>query len=182
MCKIICKPGGLNLSRHGINRGSQSQHWKELVSTVEKNLTLSKSWSWRSRYLDLVSMAICMSSTSWLRSRLIQTCKKFVIACDFCGFLDYFLDLNWEIAWFFTNLNQDIYFNCRNLWKVVGEAQGKQRKVKVKPSPTTFHILSWQNLDLSWKNLNYLQISQKSRFVSKVSIYPDDLDKNLDTA
>ena len=37
-------------------------------------------------------------------------------------------------------------------------------------------------LNLSWKNLDYLQISQKSRFVSKVSIYLDSLDKNLDTA
>jgi hypothetical protein len=68
--------------------------------------------------------------------------------------------------------------------------QGKLRKVKVKPSPTTFHrclkskISQWRqkSLDLSRQNLDYLQISRKSRFVSKVSIYLDDLDKNLNTA
>ncbi len=40
-------------------------------------------------------------------------------------------------------------------------------------------------LKKSWfisKNLDYLQISRKSRFVSKVSTCLDDLDKNLDTS
>ena len=39
-------------------------------------------------------MAICKSSTSRLRSRLVKT---FVIICDFCGFQDFFLDLDQEV-------------------------------------------------------------------------------------
>ncbi len=62
----------------------------------------------------------------------------------------FFLDLDWEITLFFKYLDQeltcffiylarDIYFNCRNMWKVVRESQGKLRKDKEKPSLTTFH-------------------------------------------
>jgi hypothetical protein len=47
-------------------------------------------------------MAICKSSTSWSRLRLIKTCQDF---CDFCGFLDFFL--NQEIMDFYKYLNQD---------------------------------------------------------------------------
>ena len=114
-----------------------------------------------------------------------------MIICAFCGFLDIFLDLDREITWFLIYLDRDIFFSCRNLWKVVGEAQGKLIKVKVKPSPTTFHRclkskisrsrlkcldlsrqsldLSRQNLDLSRQNLDYLQISRKISFCLDLS-------------
>jgi hypothetical protein len=135
---------------------------REPISTVEKNLdtfkilvsTIEKSWS-RSRFLDLVSMAICKTSTSQPRSRFIETCQDF---CDCLWFLWiswFFLDLDREITWFFTYIDRDIYINCRNLWKVVGEAQGKQRKVKVKPSPTTFHrCLKFKISQLMSRNLD----------------------------
>ncbi len=71
-----------------------------LVSTI-KNSQL------RSRFLDLVLMAICKSSTSQPRSRLIKTCWDF---CDFCWFLDFCLDLDKEIPWIFINLDRDSYF------------------------------------------------------------------------
>ncbi len=40
--------------------------------------------------------------------------------------------------------------------------------------------LSGQNINLSQTNLDYLQISRKSRFVSKVSTCFDNLDVNID--
>ena len=98
-------------------------------------------------------------------------------------------------------LDRDIYFSCRNLWKVVGEAQGKLIKVKVKPSPTTFHrclkskisrsrlkksrFISTKSRFISKKSRFLTNISiclDWSRYVSIVSISLDDLDKNLDTS
>jgi hypothetical protein len=83
----------------------------------------------------------------------------------------------------------------------VGEAQGKLIKVKVKPSPTTFHrclkskisrsrlkksrFISTKSRFISTKSRLLTNISKNlvlSRFVSKVSISLDDLDKNLDTS
>jgi len=83
----------------------------------------------------------------------------------------------------------------------VGEAQGKLIKVKVKPSPTTFHrclkskisrsrlkmsrFISTKSRFISTKSRLPTNISKNlvlSRFVSKVSISLDDLDKNLDTS
>jgi hypothetical protein len=86
--------------------------------------------------------------------------------------------------------------------------QGKLRKVKVKPSPTTFHrclkskisrsrlnksrfistksrFISTKSRFISTKSRLPTNISKYldlSRFVSKVSICLDDLDKNLDTS
>ena len=83
----------------------------------------------------------------------------------------------------------------------MGEAQGKLIKVKVKPSPTTFHrclkskisrsrlkmsrFISTKSRFISTKSRLPTNISKNlvlSRFVSKVSISLDDLDKNLDTS
>jgi hypothetical protein len=83
----------------------------------------------------------------------------------------------------------------------VGEAQGKLIKVKVKPSPTTFHrclkskislsrlkkslLISTKSRFISTKSRLPTNISKNlvlSQFVSKVSISLDDLDKNLDTS
>ncbi len=148
--------------------------FQKLVSTIEI--------SWFS--LDELSQ----DRTFWSRSRFFKTNRDF---CDFCGFLNFCLDLDREITWFFTYLDRDIYFNCRNLWKVVGEAQGKQRKVKVKPLPTTFHRclkskISWSRLKKSrFISTKSWFISKKSRLpsnISKISICLDNLDKNLDTS
>jgi hypothetical protein len=50
-----------------------------------------------------------------------------------------FLDLNWEITWFFTYLDWDFYFKCRNIWKVVGEGFTLTFISLPWASPTTFH-------------------------------------------
>ncbi len=158
------KPGGLELSRSCLDQDFQSWHWKRAGLDSQENLdtfkilvsTIKKSRS-RLRFLDLVSMAICKSSTSWPRSRLIETCP------DFCDCL-WFLWISWYFSpsrprknLIFHNLDWDIYFSCRN---PVGQnvTQGKLRKVKVKPSPTTFQRclkskisqLMLRNLDNSW--------------------------------
>ena len=125
-------------------------------------------------------MTICKSSTSQSRSRLIETFRDFsrlfetfVIICNFCGFVDIFLDLNQEIMDFYKYLDRDFssqlfLFTFRgsilaSIWaKSVGHSNFFSK-----------------NLD---KNLDYLKKSWLSKFISMVSISLDNLDKNLDTA
>ncbi len=135
-CDFV-KSGGLDLSRLCLDRDTRSRHWqkvsldsREILDTFKKLVsTIKISWS-RLRYLNFVSSAICKSVLlDQDLSRLFR----------FLWISQLFLDLNGEIMDFYKYLDQDFYFNCRNLWKLVGEAQGKLKKVKVKPSPTTFH-------------------------------------------
>jgi hypothetical protein len=79
--------GGLDLYRSCLDQDSRSQHWQRAALDSRENLdtfkilvSTSKKSQLRSRYLDLVSMAICKSSTSRSRSRLIKTCGDF---CDY---------------------------------------------------------------------------------------------------
>ena len=60
----------LNKKKADLDSRENLNTFKILVSTIEN------SWS-RSRFLNLVSMAICKSITSRSRSRLIETCQDF---------------------------------------------------------------------------------------------------------
>ncbi len=122
---------------------------KILVSMIEN------SWS-RSRYLDLVLLAICKSNTSWLRSRLVET---FVIICDFCGFLDIFLDLNKEIMDFYNYLDQD-FSSQPFLFTFCGSKLASKWAISVRNS-------------IFFKKLQ--QKSQSSQKITRISIYLDDL-------
>ena len=114
-------------------------------------------------------MAICKSSTSWSRLRLIKTCQDF---CDFCGFLDFFL--NQEIMDFYKYLNQDftsqpyLFTFCASKlaskWaKSVGNSNFFQ-KVSTKIS------IYLEIISINCKNLENLDLSRKSRLVSTISI------------
>ncbi len=163
--------GGLDLSRRfskvDLDMMDNLDAFQKLVSTIE----ISRS---RLRYLDLVSMSLA-KTVLLVEIEIFETNRDF---CDFCGLLDFCLNLDREITWFFTYLDRDIYFNCRNLWKVVGEAQGKQRKVKVKPSPATFHRCLKSKI--SWSRLKKSRfILKKSWLISKKSRLPSNILKIL---
>ncbi len=130
---VAFKPGGLDLSRSCLNWDSQSRHWQRAGLDSQENLETFKKlvltnkifWS-RLRYLNLVSMAICKSSTSRSRSRLVKT---FEIFSDFCGFLNFFLNLDQEIMDFYKYLDQDfssqpyLFTFCASKWaKTVGNS------------------------------------------------------------
>jgi hypothetical protein len=140
----ITSPGGLDLSRSCLDRDSRSQHWQRAGLNSRENL-------------DTFKILVSTIKKSWLRSRFLNLVSM--------------ANLDQEITWFFTYLDWDIYLNCRNLWKVVGEAQGKHRKVKVKPSPTTFHrCLKSKISRLMSRNLD------NSQLVLTISISLDSLD------
>jgi hypothetical protein len=97
-------------------------------------------------------------------SRLVKT---FLIISDFCGFLDYFLDLDQEIMDFYKYLDRDFSsqpylftFCASKLAKSVGNSN-------------FFQKVSTQILIFSKK---------LSQFISMVWISHDNLNKNLDTA
>ncbi len=106
--------GGLNLSRRGLDRDSRSRRqirvslngrenidsFKKLVSTIE----ISRS---RSRNLDLVLMSLAKTVLFGRDQDLSRLVKIFVIISDFCGFLDFFLDLDREIMDFYKYLDRD---------------------------------------------------------------------------
>jgi hypothetical protein len=66
--------------------------FQKLVSTIKI--------SWFS--LDELSQ----DRTFWLRSRFFETNQDF---CDFSGFLDIFLDLDWEMTWFLISRSQYLF-------------------------------------------------------------------------
>ncbi len=64
--------------------------FQKLVSTIEKSRS-------RSRFLDLVSMRSANTVLFGRDRDLSRFVEIFVIISDFCGFLDFFLDLDREI-------------------------------------------------------------------------------------
>jgi len=114
-------------------------------------------------------------------SRLIEI---FVIISDFCGFLDFFLDLDREILDFYKYLDRDfssqpyLFTFCAS--KLASKwAKSAGNSIFFQKVSTNLD-LSRQNLDLSRQNLDFLQISRfvsigldlsrQSRFISTISI------------
>ncbi len=114
-------------------------------------------------------------------SRLIET---FVIICAFCGFLDFFLDLDREILDFYKYLDRDfssqpyLFTFCAS--KLASKWAKSAGNSNFFQKVSTNLDLSRQNLDLSRQNLDFLQISRfvsigldlsrQSRFISTISI------------
>ncbi len=95
-----------------------------------------------------------------------------MIISDFCGFLNFFLDLDQEIMDFYKYLNQDLrsqpFLFKFSASKLASNGQ-KVREIQIFPKSLN-------------KNLNFLKKSWLSRFILMVSISLKDLDKNLNTA
>jgi hypothetical protein len=102
------------LSRRGLDRDSRSRRqkrvsldgrenlnsFKKLVSTIE----ISRS---RLRNLDLVSMSLAKTVLFGRDRDFSRLIEIFVIISDFCGFLDFFLDLDQQIMDFYKYLDRD---------------------------------------------------------------------------
>ena len=172
---IICKHGGLDLSRRGLDRESRFvSTWsrsrvsicldvvsiesldldvvKEWVSTVEKISTASKSASRQSRNLDLNRDFSILSRHQCPDQKVSIEIKKFVKIWKFQGFSTVCLNLNLEVRGFLHFL------------------------VKISQSVKTFHHFQTQKaltmlrfLDKSWQswhvltNLDNLDVSRQSR-------------------
>ena len=72
--------------------------FQKLVSTIEKS---------RSRFLDLVSLRSAKTVLFGQDRDLSRLVKIFVIISYFCGFLNFFLDLDREIMDFYKYLDRD---------------------------------------------------------------------------
>ncbi len=91
---VLCKPGGLDLSRRGLDRDSRSRRQKSISLDVMDNLdsfqklvsTIEKSRS-RSRFLDSVSMR---SAKTVLFSRDQDFSRLIEISVIFLDFLIFF--------------------------------------------------------------------------------------------
>ncbi len=102
------------MSRRGLDRDSQSRRqkrvsldgqenldsFKKLVSTIE----ISRS---RLRNLDLVSMSLAKTILFGRDQDFSRLIEIFVIISDFCGFLNFFLDLDQQIMDFYKYLDRD---------------------------------------------------------------------------
>ena len=107
-----------------------------------------------------------------------------MIFCDFCGFLDFFLDLDREIVYFYKYLDRDfssqpyLFTFCAS--KLASKWAKSAGNSNFFQKVSTNLDLSRQNLDLSRQNLDFLQISRfvsigldlsrQSRFISTISI------------
>ena len=114
-------------------------------------------------------------------SRLIEI---FVIISDFCGFLNFFLDLDREILDFYKYLDRDfssqpyLFTFCAS--KLASKWAKSAGNSNFFQKVSTNLDLSRQNLNLSRQNLDFLQISRfvsigldlsrQSRFISTISI------------
>jgi hypothetical protein len=102
------------LSRRGLDRDSQSRRQKMVSLDGRENLdsfkklasTIDISRS-RSRNLDLVSMSLSKTVVFGRDRDLSRLVEIFVIISDFCGFLDFFLNLDQEIMDFYKYLYRD---------------------------------------------------------------------------
>ncbi len=109
------------------------------ISTLSKSKSqqLRKSQHFQNLFLDGHGIS---NEIFWFCLDINVETKKYRSRSSFIHIYQnswFFLDQ--EITWIFIYLDWEIFFNCRNLWKVVREAQGKLRKIKLKPSLTTFH-------------------------------------------
>ena len=141
--------------------------FQKLVSTIEKSRS-------RSRYLDLVSTGIAKTVLLDRDRDLSRLIEILVIFCDFCGFLDFFLDLDREIVYFYKYLDRDfssqpyLFTFCASKlaskWaKSVGDSNFFQ-KVSTKIS------IYLEIISINCKNLENLDLSRKSWLVSTISI------------
>ncbi len=102
------------MSRRGLDRDSQSRRQKMVSLDGRENLdsfkklasTIDISRS-RSRNLDLVSMSLSKTVVFGRDRDLSRLVEIFVIISDFCGFLDFFLNLDQEIMDFYKYLYRD---------------------------------------------------------------------------
>jgi hypothetical protein len=106
-------------------------------------------------------------------SRLVEI---FVIISDFCGFLDFFLDLDREIMDFYKYFDRD--FSSHPYLFTFCASKLASKWAKSVGNSIFFQKVSTKILIIS-KTQGYLDLS---RFISIVTICLDDLDKNLDTA
>ena len=106
-----------------------------------------------------------------------------MIFCDFCGFLDFFLDLDREIVYFYKYLDRD--FSSQPYLFTFCASKLASKWAKSAGNSNFFQKVSTKSRFISTKSRLLTNISKNlvlSRFVSKVSISLDDLDKNLDTS
>ena len=106
-----------------------------------------------------------------------------MIFCDFCGFLDFFLDLDREIVYFYKYLDRD--FSSQPYLFTFCASKLASKWAKSAGNSNFFQKVSTKSRFISTKSRLPTNISKNldlSRFVSNVSIYLDSLDKNLDTA
>ena len=128
--------------------------FQKLVSTIEKSRS-------RSRYLDLVSTGIAKTVLLDRDRDLSRLIEILVIFCDFCGFLDFFLDLDREIVYFYKYLDRDFSSQPYLFTFCASKLASKWAK--------------------SAGNSNFFQkVSTKSRFISTKSRLPTNISKNLD--
>ncbi len=176
-------PGGLDLSRRGLDRDSRSQHQKKVCLNSRENLDSFKKLvstieisRLRSRNLDFVSTRPKKSEKVWKVS--IET-EKSAETWHFWQISTVCLDLDRELVNVITFLDRDFSI-CQDFWAWSLEKVLKKSQ------------LCWEIskiLDKSQKSrfvstilicLDDLDLSRRSRFVSRISICLDDLDKYLD--
>jgi hypothetical protein len=101
---VLSKPGGLDLSQSCVDRDSQSRQKKENLDTLKIIVSrIEISRFSLDGYMQIQYFSVEIGTFRDF-SRLVKT---FVIICDFCGFLDIFLDLNQEIMDFYKYLDRD---------------------------------------------------------------------------
>jgi hypothetical protein len=156
---VITNLGGLDLSRRQKRvslDGQESLDGRESLDSFKKLvLTIEISRS-RSRNLNLVLMSLAKTVFFGRDRDLSRLVKIFVLISDFCGFLNFFLDLDQEIMDFYKYIDRDfssqpyLFTFCASKWaKSVG------------------------NSNFFKKSRQKSQLSQKSMVIS---IYLDSLD------
>jgi hypothetical protein len=102
------------LYRRGLDQDSRSRRQKrvsldgrEYLDSFKKLVSTIKISRSRSRNLDLVSMSLAKTVLFGQDQDLSRLVEIFVIICDFCGFLNFFLDLDREIMDFYKYLDRD---------------------------------------------------------------------------
>ncbi len=88
---------------------------RELVSTVEKILTISKSLSWRLRSLNRDGEILILSLHYLPVSKVSMEIKKSVDTWQFWQILTVFLDLDRELVNFIIFLDWDFSI-CQDFW------------------------------------------------------------------
>ena len=96
----------ISTSKKYQSRRSRKSRRFSKVSLDDREISIEKSRS-RSRYLDLVSTGIAKTVLLDRDRDLSRLIEILVIFCDFCGFLDFFLDLDREIVYFYKYLDRD---------------------------------------------------------------------------
>jgi hypothetical protein len=101
-----------------------------------------------------------------------ETFQDFVIICDFCGFLDIFLDLDREILDFYKYLDRD-FSSQPYLFTFCASKLASKLALKLASKLASKWAKSAGNSNFFKKSLQKSQLSQK---IMGISIYLDDLD------